>query len=63
MIDELEILRAWSPPEDEDTAAARTRARARLDAHIAAATRSGAAPRRRTPWGFARRRRLPEGVA
>jgi hypothetical protein len=38
MIDELETLRAWAPPEDErDEDAARARARVRLDAHIAAA--------------------------
>jgi hypothetical protein len=49
MTDELEILRAWAPPDEAPPgdAAARVRARARLDEHIA----TGRPPRR------ARRRR------
>jgi hypothetical protein len=48
MIDELETLRAWAPPEEErDEGAARARARLRLDAHIAAVPPAGERPRRR----------------
>lgn len=52
MIDELEILRAWTPPgEQHDADAARARARARLDAHLAAAAVAPTPPRpRRRRW-------------
>jgi hypothetical protein len=57
MIDELELLRAWAPPDedaDADAAAAGGRARARLDAHVAAAPRrrrrGRPAPARRRWW-------------
>jgi hypothetical protein len=45
MTDELELLAAWTPPEQErDEEAGRARARARLDAHIAAAHAAASVP-------------------
>ncbi len=58
MIDELETLRAWAPPEGErDEGAARARARVALDAHIAAAHTSAPALAPPTPVNTRPRRR------